>query len=141
MSRFDASLIGKRMGQIFSRTFALGRSVSDSLRTRSLLPREHGAYAQIGVPLTVAIGLSREPLGIAVAGALSLGFALIFLLHEPVLVLLGHRGKRVRKTDGGRAQRLLALLSLAALPLLVFGGRKNDFQCILKPIKHIKYVF
>lgn len=76
-------------------------------RRRSLWPREHGAYFQLAVPLLTAL-VVRPPTW--VAGALALAAVLAFLANEPLLVVLGHRGPRMRELDGGRAARRLALL-------------------------------
>ena len=83
-------------------------------RSRSLLPREHGAYGQLGVPLAVALASGRPGLS-----AIALAIATIggFLSHEPALVLAGHRGRRARDEHGRRARRLhvgLAVLTAAA---------------------------
>lgn len=81
---------------------------------RSLWPREHGAYFQLGIPLVAALGL-RAP---AVAGV---GWAaaacLAFLAHEPLLVMLGHRGSRMRSAEGGRARNSLIVLGGGAVIL------------------------
>ena len=84
--------------------------------TRSLWPREHGAYAQLAVPLAAAL-LSRAP------GASSALFAVAacaaFLANEPLLVVLGHRGRRMRDRDGARALRRGMVLAVATV---VAGG-------------------
>jgi hypothetical protein len=66
-----------------------------------LLPREHGAWFQLGLPLATALLVSGAP-----PGALWFsGAALATLLaHEPLLLLLGHRGARRGQRDGGRAR-------------------------------------
>lgn len=68
-----------------------------SPRTRSLWPREHGAYIQLLVPLVtslLATGLSWAAAAIAVGA----GFA--FLTSEPLRVVLGGRGPRMREATG-----------------------------------------
>ncbi|NVB79871.1 MAG: YwiC-like family protein [Kofleriaceae bacterium] len=78
---------------------------------RSLWPREHGAYAQLGVPLATALVLAKPtPAAILFTAAACLAF----LANEPLLVVLGHRGARVRAEAGGRARRRLAVLSVGA---------------------------
>jgi hypothetical protein len=77
----------------------------------SLLPREHGAWGQLATPLATGLALGRPG---AAALLLALGVVLAFLAHEPLLVVLGHRGARVRDAAGARAARLLALLGIAA---------------------------
>lgn len=72
----------------------------------SLLPKEHGAYGQLALPLVTAF---------AVAGvntpAVLLGLAAIagFLAHEPILVLLGRRGARAKREEGRSAAAWLAI--------------------------------
>ncbi len=73
----------------------------------SLLPREHGAYAQVAFPLLTALALGRpnfESLLLVTA------IVTVFLAHEPVLVLLGGRGGRAQRESADFAQRRLALL-------------------------------
>ena len=78
---------------------------------RSLLPKEHGAYGQLLLPLLTALAQARPTL----AGALlTLASALAFIAHEPVLVLLGHRGPRALEEDGARAKTRLLLLGAGA---------------------------
>lgn len=79
----------------------------------SLLPREHGAYGQLAMPLLTGLALARPS---AAAFALAAAFVLAFVAHEPMLVVLGQRGKRLRTEEGARAARLLAWLAgLAAV--------------------------
>jgi hypothetical protein len=85
-------------------------------RERSLWPREHGAYAQLGAPLVAALVIRPPTL---VAGLLAAAAVLAFLANEPLLVLLGHRGARLRQTAGARAWRRTLGLGGAAL---VAGG-------------------
>jgi YwiC-like protein len=80
-----------------------------------LLPKEHGAYGQIGFPLATALmvsGLSAASLLLAAAVMAA------FLAHEPAAVLLGQRGARARRELGGPASRSLA----ACLAVLVTAG-------------------
>jgi hypothetical protein len=88
-------------------------------RTRSLLlPREHGAYGQLALPLVTALAMAR-PTGAAaliVAAAVTL-----FLAHEPVLVALGQRGRRAAREHGARARWLAAGMSALALVLGAAG--------------------
>jgi hypothetical protein len=85
-----------------------------------LLPKEHGAYAQMAFPLVTALvvsGPSRA--GLLVVAAVCAGF----IAHEPVAVLLGARGPRARRESGGAAVRQLAACLIvgviAALAALV----------------------
>jgi hypothetical protein len=96
-------------------------SSSASLRapaSRSLVPREHGAYGQLAMPLVAALAMGR-PGGASVL--LTAASVAAFVAHEPLLVLLGQRGSRARRDDGPRALRLLASLGGAALACGVVG--------------------
>jgi YwiC-like protein len=88
---------------------------STSTSQRSLAPREHGAYGQLGVPLVASLALARP--NVASIG-LALGAIATFLAHEPLLVLLGQRGNKARVQDGPRAAKRLRILGLFA----VVGG-------------------
>ena len=81
---------------------------------RSLWPREHGAYAQLGVPLATALAVAPSLAG----GACAVAAAAAFVANEPLLVVLGHRGARAREADGERAARRLA----TCLALAVVAG-------------------
>jgi len=79
--------------------------------TRQLLPHEHGAYGQILLPLAAGLALGRPGLA---ATLLALSALAGFLAYEPLLVAVGHRGRRAREQEGPRAARWsFALLSLA----------------------------
>lgn len=81
---------------------------------RSLLPREHGAYVQLGAPLVAALA-SANP---RVASLLFAGAAIaLFLTREPVLIAFGLHGARVRREEGWRARRRLGLLLTLGLLL------------------------
>jgi multidrug transporter EmrE-like cation transporter len=69
---------------------------------RVRLPREHGAYVQLGVPLAAALACGRPGLA---AIALALAAVALFLVHEPLLLLATRRGGRARET--ARAARRL----------------------------------
>jgi len=73
-----------------------------SMNRRSLAPREHGAYAQLAVPLAAAYAGGRPG-----AAALLFGVAAVmaFLAHEALLILLGLRGRRALAETGPRARR------------------------------------
>ena len=77
-----------------------------------LLPREHGACFQLGLPLATALAITGPG-----AAALWLTAAALacFLAHKPLLVVLGHRGARRREETGSLASRWgLTLAGLAA---------------------------
>lgn len=83
-----------------------------------LVPREHGAYGQLGVPLVVA--LVASPLN-PDAALIAAGATLAFFAYEPLLVKLGRRGRR-RQTELARpATRSLILRGSAAVALGGFG--------------------
>jgi len=79
--------------------------------SRSLWPREHGAYAQLAAPLIATLA-ARPPT--AAAALLAAAASLAFLAHEPLLVVLGHRGKRMREQAGARARGWLIAGGAAA---------------------------
>jgi len=77
----------------------------------SLWPREHGAYAQLGIALGAGFALAP--------GLRSLGQAVftaaLFLASEPLLVLLGRRGEAAPGVAGRARGRLGCLATLAGL--------------------------
>lgn len=78
---------------------------------RSLLPHEHGAYAQLAAPLAAALIAWRPTL----AGALiAVAACCAFLANEPLRVVLGHRGAKRRERELPRATRWLAIEGGAA---------------------------
>lgn len=80
-------------------------------RPRSLWPREHGAYIQLFVPVATSLLAT----GSSWAGdALALGAGFAFLASEPLRVLIGARGPRMRELAGARARRRLALFAALA---------------------------
>ena len=81
---------------------------------RSLWPREHGAYAQLLAPLITALVVVPPTW---IGAALAAAACLAFLANEPLLVVLGHRGRRMREADGRRAAIRLALLVAGAAAL------------------------
>ncbi len=79
---------------------------------RSMFPREHGAWGQLALPLATALAIGRPT---AAALLLTAAAVLAFVSHEPALVLLGQRGRRVLDEERGRARRwLLSTGALAA---------------------------
>ncbi len=75
--------------------------------SKHLIPREHGAYAELGFPLLsgLVLGSAGVASWLFVAAAM-----LLFVANEPLMVLLGVRGKRVQQERGGEARRLLGVL-------------------------------
>lgn len=85
---------------------------------RSLLPREHGAYVQLLAPLVLAIAVTRGNLA---AWLLVLAACAAFVANEPLLVLLGHRGKRAHDQDHARAVWMLAVFATLAAAAGITG--------------------
>jgi hypothetical protein len=78
-----------------------------------MLPREHGAYAELALPIAAALGASRPTLASA---CMAVAACAAFVAHEPALVLLGHRGRRAQREATPEARRWLAgALAAAAL--------------------------
>ena len=71
-----------------------------------MLPHEHGAWGQLAMPLLTALAIGRP--GVAPT-ALAAAVVLAFIAHEPLLVLLGQRGRRVAEEEAPRARRWLAV--------------------------------
>lgn len=90
----------------------------NSAPRRSLVPREHGAYGQIAMPLLTGLLLGRPG---AAAALLALAALATFLAYEPALVAAGRRGPRARQEDGRRALGRVAALGGAALALGLAG--------------------
>ena len=85
---------------------------------RRMIPREHGAYAELLFPI-VTIFLGGSPststwlLAVSAIGA--------FLANEPLLVLVGQRGTRMKREEGDRAKRALLIFTLLAVGAGVAG--------------------
>jgi hypothetical protein len=106
-------------------TDALSDSVGPSMRpvgprnrARKMIPREHGAYAELLFPMT-AVFLGGSP----TTSSLLLAIATIacFIMNEPLLVLFGQRGARMQREQGGRARRALVLSMLVAIGAGISG--------------------
>lgn len=74
---------------------------------KHLIPREHGAYAELGFPLLTGLLVASPGWAsfLFVAAAL-----LFFFANESLVVLAGARGKRLQEDQGPAARRLLAVL-------------------------------
>lgn len=100
-------------------------------RSRSLWPKEHGAYAQLGLPLVTAL-VAGHPTRASFAFALAAVAA--FLAHEPAAILLGVRGARARRESAGRAWRLLgalaAIASIAGITALMLDALSRGYAFI-----------
>ena len=83
-----------------------------------MVPREHGAYAELLFPIVTvflggAVTTSTWLLTIAAIAA--------FLANEPLLVLVGQRGTRIKREEGDRAERALLLFALVAVSAGIAG--------------------
>lgn len=76
-----------------------------------LWPKEHGAYAQLAFPLATGLACSGWHPG---AAALAVVAAAAFFAHEPIALLTGLRGARLREALGSAARHRLVLLALVA---------------------------
>ncbi len=89
-----------------------------------LIPREHGAWVQLALPLLAVVILGAP--GTASAWLLTVASVLAFVAHESLLVVIGSRGGRAKVERGDRARRLLAILgsgaAAAGIAGLVLGG-------------------
>ena len=78
----------------------------------TLLPKEHGAYGQLTLPVITALSVA----GVSAAGLfLTVSAVAGFLAHEPVAVLAGARGPRARRELSGAATRWLALYAVITI--------------------------
>ncbi len=75
--------------------------------SRLLLPREHGAYFELGFPLLSALTVAAPTLASA---AMACAAVLFFLAHEPIAVVSGVRGRRIRDESARRAWATLAIV-------------------------------
>lgn len=91
---------------------------SPAPREPSLLPREHGAWGQLALPLVTALALGRP--GVA-AILLAVAIVLAFVCHEPLVVVLGQRGRRLKTELDARAQRRIATVGALALAAGIAG--------------------
>lgn len=101
--------------------------------SKVLVPREHGAWAQLLVPLASALTIGGFGLpGLAVAGAALAAF----MGHEPLLVLLGHRGPRAKAQHGELAARAVAGSSAVLLASLLVAARSlgPDLDLLAPPL-------
>jgi YwiC-like protein len=85
---------------------------------RKMVPREHGAYAELLFPIISVLlgGAPTTPTWLLATGAIA-----SFLANEPLLVLLGQRGNRAKRAESNRAKRALLLFVLVALGAGVAG--------------------
>jgi hypothetical protein len=80
--------------------------------TADLKPKEHGAYAVLAIPSLTALAMGGVSLvGLCVLLAACCGF----LAHEPLLVMLGSRGRRAQVASPDASRRWRALISATLL--------------------------
>jgi len=94
--------------------------MADSLTSKLwvLLPKEHGAYAELIFPLVTALVLGNggfAPFLLAAAAITA------FLAHESFLVILGQRGNRARAQMGYRASLAATFLIFIAVTTATVG--------------------
>jgi hypothetical protein len=79
---------------------------------RKMVPREHGAYAELLFPIVTVFlgGLPTTSTWLLAIGAIA-----SFLANEPLLVLFGQRGTRMKREESDRAKRALLIFFLVAL--------------------------
>ena len=85
---------------------------------RKMVPREHGAYAELLFPIA-SVFLGGAPT--TSTWLLALGAIGAFLANEPLLVLFGQRGTRMQREESDRAKRALLIFSLVALGTGIAG--------------------
>ncbi|TWU51837.1 YwiC-like family protein [Rubripirellula reticaptiva] len=74
-----------------------------------LKPKEHGAYAILGIPIVTSLLIAGATVvGVCVAAASIAGF----MAHEPLVVALGHRGSRAQRTTPAARKRTLLLVGM-----------------------------
>ncbi len=78
---------------------------------RKMIPREHGAYAELLFPIA-AVFLGGSPT--TSTWLLAIGAIAFFLANEPLLVLFGQRGNRMQREESDRAKRALLVFLLVA---------------------------
>ena len=103
-------------------------------KPRSMMPREHGAYAELLFPLMTGLALGRP--GVAAFG-FALAAVLFFLLHEPVAVIMGARGAYAREEWGARARQRVAWLALGGVMaggIAVYSSTRDARLISLVPV-------
>ena len=78
-----------------------------------MAPKEHGAYGQLGFPLLSAMLLGKPTLASVL---LVVGSVIAFFAHEPLVLLLGQRGKKALREDAVRAKKKLLLMKKHRMP-------------------------
>jgi hypothetical protein len=100
----------------------------------ALLPREHGAYGQMALPLVTSFAVAG-----VTAPALLIALAVVagFVMHEPLSVLLGRRGAREQRAQGRRAAMWLGTTAALAVGAGLMGAwlmPPSDRWSLLLPV-------
>ncbi|MGB7329629.1 MAG: YwiC-like family protein [Rubripirellula sp.] len=102
-----------------------------------LKPKEHGAYAILGIPIVASLLIAGATVvGACVAAASIAGF----MAHEPLVVALGHRGTRAQRTTPAAKQRTMTLVGVMILcgsTAMAFGSnhvRLSLVVCLLMAV-------
>ena len=103
-------------------------------KAAKLYPKEHGAYAILGVPLAVALVIG----GVTPATMLfSIAAVFAFLAHEPMLIVIGCRGESARRATPQAGRVLITRLfvtvccGLVAFYLSPLEARIGMLLCLL----------
>jgi hypothetical protein len=118
MSPPDRSAVETSLAEADSPSRGLGNRSGDNVAAHrpapggSLLPREHGAYAGIAFPLITALALGAPT---AVQLLWIAGCVAVFLAHEPLLIMLGERGRRSHTALGVRARKAVYIFVALAV--------------------------
>lgn len=108
-------------------------SASACAPSASLLPREQGAYVQLGLALALGLFLGH---GTGAAWGQALSTTLLFLASGPAMVL-GHHGSGESSLLRGRALRLfltLGLLALAATLVTWWNAPVYHWRSLVTPV-------
>jgi hypothetical protein len=101
---------------------------------RLLLPKEHGAYFQLGLPMCAALAMGRPS---ALAAALAALGVAAFLAHEPILVVTGKRGTKARREQLDVAIHTLWIMAFFGLGCVVaatLAWRPIEIVSIVVPL-------
>lgn len=89
-----------------------GRRDESTTKSVRLRPKEHGAYAILAIPLVTSLfisGLTFTTMLVAAAAVAA------FLAYEPLLIVAGSRGKRIRESTPAAVRVLTTRLMTAIL--------------------------
>ena len=75
--------------------------------SKALLPREHGAYFELGFPVLSGLTVAAPTMA---SVAIATSAVALFLAHEPLAVLSGLRGRRLQEQAGADARTVFGTL-------------------------------